>query len=71
MIQMPNHSQEPPASSKAPDQDLKDMDVLRTFKVKIESKILIMGLSKTWDHIQIKIEMPKPSQEPPKSQMWT
>merc|ERR1711954_432859 len=37
---MPNPSQEPPASSKAPDQDLKDMDVLCTFKIKIESQNL-------------------------------
>ena len=37
-IRMPNPSQEPPASSKAPDQDLKDMDVLCTFKIKIESQ---------------------------------
>merc|ERR1712081_122350 len=35
---MPNPSQEPPASSKAPIEDLKDMDVLCTFKIKIESK---------------------------------
>ena len=31
-------SQEPPVSSKAPNEDLKDIDVLRTFKIKIESK---------------------------------
>ena len=36
-IQMPNPSQEPPASSKAPIEDLKDMDVLCTFEIKIES----------------------------------
>ena len=36
-IKMQNPSQEPPASSKAPNQDLKDMDVLCTFKIKIES----------------------------------
>ena len=36
-IKMPNPSQEPPASSKAPNEDLKDMDVLCTFKIKIES----------------------------------
>ena len=36
-IKMPNPSQEPPASSKAPNDDLKDMDVLCTFKIKIES----------------------------------
>merc|ERR1712112_758672 len=33
-----NPSQEPPASSKAPNQDLQDMDVLCTFKIKIEPK---------------------------------
>ena len=35
---MANPSQEPPVSSKAPNQDLKDMDVLCTFKFKIEPK---------------------------------
>merc|ERR1712081_95935 len=30
-IRMPTPSQEPPASSKAPNEDLKDMDVLCTF----------------------------------------
>ena len=37
-IKMPNPSQEPPASSKAPNDDLKDMDVLCTFKIKREPK---------------------------------
>jgi len=37
-IRMPNPSQKPPASSKAPNEDLKDMDVLCTFKIKIESQ---------------------------------
>merc|ERR1711954_598423 len=37
-IKMPNPSPEPPASSKAPNEDLKDMDVLCTFKIKIESQ---------------------------------
>ena len=37
---MPNPSQEPPVSSKAPYQDLKDMDVLCIFKIKKESQIL-------------------------------
>ena len=36
-IMMPNPSQDPPASSKAPNEDLKDMDVLCNFKIKIES----------------------------------
>ena len=37
-IKIPNPSQEPPASSKAPNEDLKDMDVLITFKIKIEGQ---------------------------------
>ena len=37
---MQNPSQETPASSKAPNQDLKDIDVLCTFKIKIESQNL-------------------------------
>ena len=42
-IKMPNSSQVPPASSKAPDEDLKDMNVLSTFKTKIESQNLDQG----------------------------
>ena len=37
-IKMPNFSQEPPVSSKAPNEDLKDMDVLCTYRIKIESQ---------------------------------
>ena len=37
-IKMQNPSQEPPAPTKAPNQDLKDLDVLFTFKIKIESQ---------------------------------
>ena len=37
-IKMLNPSQEPPASSKAPDEDLKDMDILCTFKIKIQNQ---------------------------------
>ena len=37
-IKMPNPSQQPPASSKAQNEDLKDIDVHCTFKIKIESK---------------------------------
>ena len=62
-IKMQNPSQEPPASSKAPYEDFKNMYVLCTFKVKIERKIWIIGISKTNDHIQIKIKMPNPSLE--------
>ena len=66
-MKMPNPSKEPPASSKAPNQDLKDMDVLCTYKMKINSQIQNMGASKTSDHIQINIKMPNPSQENPES----
>ena len=36
MIKMPNPSQETPVFSKATNQDLKDMDVICTFLIKIE-----------------------------------
>ena len=68
MIKMPNPSQEPQASSKAQNQDLEDMDVLGTFKIKLESQTLDMSVSKTSGNIQIKIQMTNPSQEPPASQ---
>ena len=45
-IEMPNPNQEPPVSSKAPNEDLKDMDVLFTFKIKIESQNLDHGYIK-------------------------
>ena len=45
-IKMSNPSQEPPASSKAPNQDLMDIDVLCTFKIKIESQNLDHGCIK-------------------------
>ena len=62
---MLNPSQEPPASSKAPNEDLKDIDVLCTFKIYIESQNRNMGVSKTIDHFQIKMKRPNPSQESP------
>ena len=54
-IKMPNPSQEPPASSKAPNEDLKDMDVLCTFKIKIESQ--------NSDHGYIKDQWPYPDHD--------
>ena len=45
-IKMQNHSQEATISSKAPNQDLKDMDVLCIFKIKIESQNLENGCFK-------------------------
>ena len=62
-----NPTQEPTASSKAPNEDLKDLDVLCNFKIKTGAKICSIGVSKTSDHIQIKIKIPNPSQEPPAS----
>ena len=45
-IKLPNPSLEPPATSKAPNEDLKDMDVLCTFKIKIEHQKLDHGYMK-------------------------
>ena len=42
-INMQNPSEEPSASSKAQNEDLKDIDVLCTFKIKIESQDLDHG----------------------------
>ena len=64
---MSNPNQEPSAPSKAPNEDLKDMDVLYTFKIRIGSPNSYHGLIKTSDHIQIKIKMLNPSQDPPAS----
>ena len=54
-MKMSNSNQEPPASSKAPNDDLKDMDVLCTFKIKIESQ--------NSDHGCIKDQWPYPNQD--------
>ena len=51
---MPNPSQQPPGSSKAPNEDLKDMDFLCTFKIKVESQ--------NSDHGYIKDQWPYPNQ---------
>ena len=53
-IRMPNPSQEPPASSKAPNQDLKDMDVLCTFKIKLDGQ--------NWENGCTKDQWPYPNQ---------
>ena len=45
-IKMPNPSHEPLASFKAPNEALKDIDDLCTFKIKIENQ--------NWDHDCIK-----------------
>ena len=66
-IKMPNSSQEPPVSSKATNQDFKDMMFFAPSKSRQRAKFWIIGKSKTSDHIQIKIKMLNPSQEPPVS----
>ena len=66
-IKMLNPCQYPPASSKSSNQDLKDMDFLGTFKIKMDSLHSEHGCMKTSDHIQIKIKMQNPRQEPPAS----
>ena len=66
-VKMLNPSQEPPASSKALNEDLKDIDVLCTLKIKIENQDSDYGYMKTSYHIQINIKIPNPSQEPPVS----
>ena len=50
-IKMPNPNQELPVSSKPQNEDLKDMDVLCTFKFKIESQNMKHGSIKCqWQH---------------------
>ena len=66
-IQMPNPSKEPPISSKALTQDLKDVVDFCAFKIMIEKQNWDMGASKMSDHIQIKIKIPSPTQESPES----
>ena len=45
-VKMLNPSQELPAPTQAPNQDLKDMDVLCTFKIKLESQNSEYGCTK-------------------------
>ena len=52
---MPNPSQEPPAPIKVQNPDLKDMDDLCTFKIKIESQ--------NSEHGYIKDQWPYPNQD--------
>ena len=61
---MPNWNQEPPVSSKAPNKDLEDIDVLLTLKINIESKNLEHGFIKDQWPYPNKLKLPSPSQEP-------
>ena len=60
-IKMPNPSQEPPASSKAPNEDLKYIEVLCTFKINIESNNFDLGCIN--HHIKIMNKLPNTIQE--------
>ena len=62
-IKMPNPSQEPPASSKAPNEDFKEMDALRTLKIKIESQNLDNGYIKDQQPYQNQVQGAKPQSE--------
>ena len=64
-IKMPNLSQEPPAPTKIPNQDINGMDDTLHLQSQERAKIWNIGVAKTSDHIQIKIKLPNPSQEPP------
>ena len=66
-IKIPNPSQERPASSKAPNQDLKDMDVLCNFKIKTDSQNFEHGCTKDQWPYPNKIKMLNPSHKPPAS----
>ena len=60
---MPNPSQEPPA----PNEDLKDMDVLCTFKIKIESQNSEQGCIKYQQPYSYQEPDVNSSEEPPAS----
>ena len=60
---MPHPSQEPQALSNALNWDFNNMDVLCTFKIR--ANIENVDVLKISDHIQTKILMPIPNQEPP------
>ena len=67
-IKMPNPCQEPSASSKATNKDLKGHGCfLHLQKQETDAQIHNVGISKTSGHIQFKIKIHNSSQEPPKS----
>ena len=62
-----NPNQDPEASFEAKSQDLNNMDVLCTFKIKTESKKSEYGSTKDQWSYPNQDQMPNPSQEPPAS----
>ena len=63
-IMIPSPSLEHPVSSQAQNEDLKDINVLCTLKIKIESQYLGYGCTKDHWSYQNQEQMPNPSQEP-------
>ena len=59
-IKIPNPNQEPPQSSKAQDKDLKDIDVLCIFKIKIEIQNSVHGCTKVQWPYKIQDQDAKP-----------
>ena len=73
-IKIPNPSKEPPASSKASNQDLRTYMFFAPSKSRYKATIWSMGVLKTSYHIPIKIKMPtqvRNIQHPPENQMRT
>ena len=66
-IKMPYPCQEPLASSKLQNRTYRTRMFFAPSKSRHRVKIRIIGVSKTSDHIQIKLKMPNPSQETPAS----
>ena len=68
-IKMPNPIQEPPVSSKAPNEALKDMDILCNFEIKIESQNFYNGyIRDQWlypnSDQEAKLQLGTPSPQP-------
>ena len=73
-IKIPNPNQEHPASSKSPNEYLKDMEVLCTIKIKRREPKFETWVYQRTMTISIIINMPNPGQDlqhPPKPQMMT
>ena len=63
MIKMPKPNQEHPAPFKAPERDLKEMIIICTFKIKIESL--------NFENECIKDQWPYPNQDQPNSGIFS
>ena len=66
-IKMPNPSEEPQVSSKVPNEDLKEIDVLCTSKIKTGYKNMDHGCIRDKQPYPNQDQDPNPSQDPPAS----